>query len=75
MTGTGLSGSVGGIAPSFSCYNYTSKSLPVGGTVTWLNCAGTTQTQYVSPYSIINLGCGRSGSHSGYPVTQGTACS
>lgn len=75
IAGTGLSGSVNGITPLFSCYNYTSKSLPVGGTVTWLDCAGATQTQYVSPYSIINLGCGREGSHTGFPVTQGAACS
>ena len=75
MAGTGLSGSVSGIVPSFSCYNYTSKSIPVGGTVTWLDCAGATQTQYVSPYTVINLGCGRAGSHTGFPVTQGTPCS
>ena len=75
MTGTGLSGSVGGITPSFSCYNYTTVSIPVGGTVTWLDCAGVSQTQYVSPYTVINLGCGRAGSHRGYPVTQGVSCS
>ena len=75
MTGTGLSGSVAGIIPSFSCYNYTTISIPVGGTVTWLDCAGVSQTQYVSPYTVINLGCGRAGSHKGYPVTQGAACS
>jgi len=75
IAGTGLSGSVGGIIPSFSCYNYTTISIPVGGTVTWLDCAGVSQTQYVSPYTVINLGCGRAGSHRGYPVTQGTSCS
>ena len=75
MTGTGLSGSVSGITPSFSCYNYTSISIPVGSTITWLDCAGNTQTQYVSPYSVINLGCGRQGSHTGGPVLQGSPCS
>ena len=74
MTGTGLSGSVAGITPSFSCYNYVSKPIPVGNTMTWLDCAGITQTQYIPPMATINLGCGRQGSHSG-PVTQGSACS
>jgi hypothetical protein len=74
MTGTGLSGSVSGITPSFSCYNYVNKPIPVGNTMTWLDCAGVTQTQYIPPMATINLGCGREGSHSG-PVTQGTACS
>jgi hypothetical protein len=75
IAGTGLSGSVGGITPSFSCFNYTTKSTPVWGTVTWLDCAGNLQSQYVTPYDVINLGCGRAGSHNGYPVTQGSACS
>jgi hypothetical protein len=74
VNGTGLSGSVGGITPSYSCYNYVSKPIPVPNTMTWLDCAGVSQTQYIPPYATINLGCGREGSHSG-PVTQGTACS
>ena len=74
IAGTGLSGSVAGINPSVSCYNYVSKPIPVGNNMTWLNCAGVTQTQYIPPYATINLGCGRPGSHSG-PVTQGSACS
>jgi hypothetical protein len=74
MSGTGLSGSVSGITPSFSCYNYVSKAIPVGSTMTWLDCAGVSQTQYIPPYATINLGCGRQGSHSA-PVTQGSACS
>jgi hypothetical protein len=75
IAGTGLSGSVSGIAPTFTCYNYVSRAIPVGGTVTWLDCAGATQTQYIPPYATINLGCGRQGSHTGFPVTQGSACS
>ena len=74
IAGTGLSGSVSGITPSFSCYNYINKPIPVGQTMTWLDCAGVTQTQYINAFSILNLGCGRQGSHSG-PVTQGTSCS
>ena len=74
IAGTGLSGSVSGITPSFSCYNYTNISIPVGQTMTWLDCSGTLQSQYINAYSVLNLGCGRQGSHSG-PVTQGTACS
>ena len=74
MAGTGLSGSVSGITPSFSCYNYTNVPIPVGQTMTWLDCAGVSQTQYINAFSVLNLGCGRQGSHSG-PVTQGAACS
>jgi hypothetical protein len=74
IPGTGLSGSVGGIAPSVTCYNYVSQPIPVPNTMTWLNCAGVLQTQYIPPMSTINLGCGIQGSHSG-PVTQGTTCS
>ena len=74
IAGTGLSGSVAGINPSPTCFNYTTKSTPVWGTVTWLDCAGNLQSQYVTPYDVINLGCGRAGSHNGYPVTQGSAC-
>ena len=74
IAGTGLSGSVAGINPTPTCYNYVSKAIPVGSTMTWLNCAGVSQTQYIPPMATINLGCGRQGSHSA-PVTQGTACS
>jgi hypothetical protein len=74
IAGTGLSGSVGGITPSFSCYNYTNIQIPANQTMTWLDCGGTQQTQFISAFAVLNLGCGREGSHSG-PVTQGTACS
>jgi hypothetical protein len=74
ITGTGLSGSVGGITPSFSCYNYTNIQIPANQTMTWIDCGGTQQTQFIPAFAVLNLGCGRQGSHSG-PVTQGTACS
>ena len=74
ITGTGLSGSVGGITPSFSCYNYRNIQIPANQTMTWIDCAGTQQTQFIPAFAVLNLGCGRQGSHSG-PVTQGTACS
>jgi hypothetical protein len=41
--------------------------------MTWVDCGGTTQTQFIPAFATLNLGCGRQGSHSG-PVTQGTAC-
>jgi hypothetical protein len=74
IAGTGLSGSVGGITPSFSCYNYTNIQIPANQTMTWIDCAGTQQSQFIPAFAVLNLGCGRQGSHSG-PVTQGTACS
>jgi hypothetical protein len=74
IAGTGLSGSVGGITPSFSCYNYTNIQIPANQTMTWIDCGGTQQTQFIPAFAVFNLGCGRQGSHSG-PVTQGTACS
>lgn len=74
VTGTGLSGSVGGIIPSYSCYNYVNVRIPVSQTMTWVDCAGASQSQFIPANSAFNLGCGRAGSHSG-PVTQGAACS
>jgi hypothetical protein len=74
ITGTGLSGSVGGISPTPTCYNYTNRQIPANQTMTWLNCAGVQQTQFIPAFAVLNLGCGRQGSHSG-PVIQGTACS
>jgi hypothetical protein len=74
IVGTGLSGSVGGITPSFSCYNYTNIAIPANQTMTWIDCGGTQQTQFIPAFAALNLGCGRQGSHSG-PVTQGSACS
>lgn len=74
IAGTGLSGSVGGITPSYSCYNYVNVRIPVSQTMTWVDCAGASQSQFIPANSAFNLGCGRAGSHSG-PVTQGTACS
>jgi hypothetical protein len=73
IAGTGLSGSVGGITPSFSCYNYTNIQIPANQTMTWIDCGGTLQTQFIPAFAVFNLGCGREDSHSG-PVTQGTAC-
>jgi hypothetical protein len=74
ITGTGLSGSVSGIAPAYSCYVYTNIQIPANQTMTWIDCAGTPQSQIIPAFATLNLGCGRQGSHSG-PVTQGVACS
>jgi len=74
LTGTGLSGSVSGLAPAYSCYVYTNIAIPANQTMTWIDCAGTPQSQVIPAFATLNLGCGRQGSHSG-PVTQGVACS
>jgi hypothetical protein len=74
IAGTGLSGSVGGITPSYSCYQYVNRAIPVWQNMTWIDCAGVAQSQYINAYQILNLGCGRAGSHSG-PVIQGASCS
>jgi hypothetical protein len=74
IAGTGLSGSVSGITPSYNCFNYTNVSIPVFQTMNWVDCSGVAQSMYIPAFSVFNLGCGRAGSHSG-PVTQGTACS
>lgn len=74
IAGTGLSGSVGGITPSYNCFNYTNVSIPANQTMNWVDCAGNPQSQFIPAFATLNLGCGRQGSHSG-PVTQGSACS
>jgi hypothetical protein len=74
LAGTGLSGSVSGLAPAYSCYVYTNIQIPANQTITWIDCAGTPQSQFIPAFATLNLGCGRQGSHSG-PVTQGVACS
>jgi hypothetical protein len=74
ISGTGISGSVGGIEPTYNCYEYTNRPIPVFQTMNWVDCAGNAQSQYIPALSIYNLGCGREGTHSG-PVTQGVACS
>jgi hypothetical protein len=74
LTGTGLSGSVSGLAPSYSCYVYTNIAIPANQTMSWIDCAGTPQSQFIPAFAAFNLGCGRQGSHSG-PVVQGVACS
>jgi hypothetical protein len=74
VQGTGISGSVSGIAPTYSCYQYTNVPIPVFQTMNWVDCDGNAQSQYIPALSVYNLGCGREGSHSG-PVTQGVSCS
>ena len=74
IAGTGLSGSVGGITPSYKCFQYTNVSIPVFQTMNWIDCSGLSKSQYIPAFAVYNLGCGRQGSHSG-PVTQGVSCS
>jgi hypothetical protein len=74
IAGTGLSGSVAGIAPSVNCYNY-SYFAYAGCTIYWINCAGTLQSAYVSAGSTYFVGCAREGTLSGCgPFTQLSPC-
>lgn len=76
INGTGLSGSISGYnpTPSYTCHQYTNVSIPVFQTMTWTDCAGNQQSQYIPANSVYSLGCGKDGSFSG-PVTQGISCS
>ncbi len=73
IAGTGQSGSVSGITPTYNCFNYTNIPIPANQTMNWVDCDGMAQSQFIAAFAVFNLGCGRQGSHSG-PVTQGTAC-
>jgi hypothetical protein len=74
ITGTGLSGSVAGLAPSYSCYVYYNIAIPANQQMSWIDCAGNQQTQFIPAFAVFNLGCGRQGSHSG-PVRKDVECS
>jgi hypothetical protein len=74
LTGTGLSGSVEGLAPDYNCYQYTYYAF-AGCTINWTDCGGTPQSTFVNAGSSINIGCAREGTMTGCgPFTKGIAC-
>jgi hypothetical protein len=73
LQGTGVSGSNNQIVKN--CFNYKNQSMPVSTTLYWVDCNEVSQSQIVPAYSIYNLGCVRSGSVTGGPVTQIGICS
>ena len=74
IDGTGLSGSVGGIAPSVNCYYYEYYAY-AGCTIYWTNCGGFAQSAFVSAGSTFYIYCAREGTTSGCgPFYQQFAC-
>jgi hypothetical protein len=74
LSGTGLSGSVGGLAPTFNCYNY-SYFAYAGCTIYWINCGGFLQSAYVAAGQSYFVSCAREGTLSGCgPFTQLSSC-
>jgi hypothetical protein len=74
IAGTGLSGSVAGIAPSANCYDYEYYAY-ASCTIYWINCGGFLQSAYVSAGSTYFISCAREGTTSGCgPFTQQFAC-
>jgi hypothetical protein len=74
IDGTGLSGSVGGIAPSVNCYDYEYYAY-AGCTIYWTSCGGFAQSAFVSAGSTFYIYCAREGTTSGCgPFYQQFAC-
>lgn len=74
LQGTGLSGSVGGIAPEINCFDYSYYAYS-GCTIYWTSCAGTNESAFVPAGSTYNISCAREGTLSGCgPFTKGAAC-
>jgi hypothetical protein len=74
IDGTGLSGSVGGIAPSTNCYDYEYYAY-ASCTIYWTNCGGFGQSAFVSAGSTFFINCAREGTTSGCgPFYQQFAC-
>jgi hypothetical protein len=74
LQGTGLSGSVGGLAPEVNCYNYSYYAY-AGCTIYWTDCGGTLQSQFVPAGVTYPIDCAREGTLSGCgPFTQTSAC-
>ena len=64
IAGTGLSGSVGGLAPTYNCNNYSYYAYS-GCTIYWINCGGFLQSAYVSAGQTYYIACAREGTLSG----------
>jgi len=74
LQGTGLSGSVGGLAPSYTCSNYSYYAY-AGCTIYWTGCNGANQSAYVSAGSTYLITCARDGSLQGCgPFTKTSDC-
>ena len=74
IDGTGLSGSVGGIAPPVSCSDYQYYAY-AGCTIYWTNCGGFAQSAYVSSGNTYYINCARQGTLSGCgPFTELSPC-
>jgi len=74
LQGTGLSGSVGGLAPEVNCYDYEYYAYS-GCTIYWTNCGGALESAYVSAGNTYNIYCAREGTLSGCgPFNQIAAC-
>jgi hypothetical protein len=76
IPGTGLSGSVGGIAPPATCAVYSVGPVYTSGYAYWTNCNGTAGSTYINNGSTSYIGCARIGSVTGNgPITYLTSCS
>jgi hypothetical protein len=74
IAGTGLSGSVSGLAPVVNCYDYQYYAY-AGCTIYWTNGGGTLQSAYVSAGRTYYIYCAREGTLSGCgPFSQIAAC-
>jgi len=74
IDGTGLSGSVGGLAPVQECYIYSYYAY-ASCTIYWTACDGSFQSAFVSAGSTYYVNCAREGTLSGCgPFTQITSC-
>lgn len=64
IAGTGLSGSVAGASPSYTCANMTYRAI-AGCTINWIDCNGVAQSTFVASGTTINIGCVRVGTTTG----------
>ena len=64
IAGTGLSGSVEGLAPIQECYSYEYYAY-AGCTIYWTDCDGTFQSAYVGAGQFYYINCAREGTISG----------
>ena len=75
IPGTGLSGSVGGIAPPpATCAVYQIGPAPYSGWAYWTNCNGTAGSKFMDIGTTYVPGCVKIGSITGQPTTYYTSC-
>ena len=74
IAGTGLSGSVAGIAPVTECYDYEYYAY-ASCTIYWTSCDGSFQSAFVNAGQFYDIYCAREGTLSGCgPFTQIAVC-